>query len=137
MTTAVTPAVTVDTIDHIVLTVRDVAASRAFYARIFGMTAVAFGDGRWALHFGNQKINLHEAGGAIMPRAAHPSPGSADLCFLTTTPLAAVGAHLAAEGVTLELGPVDRMGACGPLRSLYFRDPDGNLIEVANRITDR
>lgn len=130
-----TPAITVDSIDHIVLTVRDVAASCAFYTRILGMKAVAFGDGRWALHFGNQKINLHEAGSAIVPRAAHPTPGSADLCFLTTTPLNAIETHLAAEGVALDLGPVERTGARGPMRSLYFRDPDGNLIEVANRVT--
>jgi len=132
-----TAVMTVDGIDHIVLTVRDVAVSRAFYTRLLGMTAVAFGDGRWALHFGNQKINLHEAGGAIVPRAEHPTPGSADLCFLTTTPLDAVSARLAAEGVALELGPVDRTGARGLIRSLYFRDPDGNLIEVANRVPGR
>lgn len=124
----------VDGLDHLVLTVADVEASVDFYQRTLGMAAVSFADGRRALAFGEQKINLHRHGHEFEPRAARPVPGSADLCFLTSLSLAEVQAHLAACGVVVIEGPVRRTGATGPLLSVYFRDPDGNLIEVANPI---
>ncbi|MFU8779304.1 MAG: VOC family protein [Roseovarius sp.] len=102
-----------------------------------GMTPEAFhpadGSTRWALKFGTQKINLHQSGAEFDPKAAQVQPGSADLCFLSETPLEDWQRHFAALGVTVELGPVPRSGATGPIRSLYLRDPNGNLIEVSNR----
>jgi catechol 2,3-dioxygenase-like lactoylglutathione lyase family enzyme len=118
-------------LDHLVLTVQDVAKTCAWYERVLGMTVVTFGEERKALVFGNQKINLHAANAPIAPHAEIPTPGSADLCFLSDTPLEAVAAHLEACGVTVLLGPVDRTGATGPIRSLYIRDLDKNLIEIA------
>lgn len=126
----------IDSLDHLVLTVRDVEASCAFYGRVLGMATLTFGEGRKALAFGAQKINLHPYGREFEPRAQQPTPGSADLCFLTSVPLAEVMRHLAACGVTLLEGPVRRTGAQGPILSVYFRDPDLNLIEVANRVPD-
>jgi len=123
----------VDSLDHLVLTVRDFDVTCNWYARVLGMTVETFGDGRKALRFGAQKINLHEVGHEFEPKAARPAPSSADLCFLTAIPLADVSAHLATERVVVEVGPVARVGASGPLHSLYCRDPDGNLIEIANR----
>jgi catechol 2,3-dioxygenase-like lactoylglutathione lyase family enzyme len=99
---------------------------------VLGMEVVTFADGRKALAFGRQKINLHPHGREFEPKAARPTPGSGDLCFLTSTPIAEVASHLAAEGVRIIDGPVRRTGATGPILSLYFRDPDGNLIEVSN-----
>ncbi len=124
----------IDSLDHLVLTVADVAASCAFYQRVLGMEVLTFGQGRQALAFGTQKINLHQAGREFEPKAERPTPGSADLCFLTTVPLPEVQAHLAACGVTVTQGPVQRTGAQGPILSVYFRDPDRNLIEVSNRL---
>lgn len=124
----------IDSLDHLVLTVADIEASCAFYSRVLGMEVVAFGQGRKALAFGAQKINLHQAGKEFEPKAQRPTPGSADLCFLTSVPLAEVQAHLATCGVTVTEGPVQRTGAQGPILSVYFRDPDLNLIEVSNRI---
>ncbi len=124
----------IDGLDHLVLTVADVEATVAFYRRALGMTAVSFGEGRRALAFGSQKINLHPHGREFEPKAARPTPGSADLCFLTEMPLAEVQAHLTANGIAILEGPVRRTGATGPILSVYFRDPDGNLIEVANPI---
>ncbi len=124
--------ITIDRLDHLVLTVADIDATCAFYARVLGMTIETFGEGRKALKFGNQKINLHQAGREFEPKARQPMPGSADLCFIASTPLEQVVAHLQAEGVVIEEGPVKRTGATGPIRSVYFRDPDGNLIEVSN-----
>ena len=121
----------IDRLDHLVLTVRDVDATCAFYSRVLGMEEVVFGAGRRALAFGRQKINLHSAGSAIAPHAASPTPGSADLCLITRTPMGEILAHLRGEGVVVELGPVPRTGALGPILSVYFRDPDGNLIEVS------
>lgn len=118
-------------IDHIVLTVADIAATCDFYTRVLGMEVVTFGQGRKALTFGDQKINLHEAGKEFEPKAARPTPGAIDLCLILDGSLEAAAAHLRAEGVTIEEGPVARTGALGPIRSLYFRDPDGNLIEVS------
>jgi len=123
--------VRIERLDHLVLTVADVAATCAFYQRVLGMETVTFGTGRKALVFGEQKINLHPAGREFEPKAMRPTPGSADLCLIAATPLETVAAHLAACGVGIEEGPVARTGAVGPITSLYFRDPDGNLIEVA------
>ncbi|MBX4889229.1 VOC family protein [Rhizobium bangladeshense] len=124
----------IDHLDHLVLTVADIAATCDFYARILGMSAETFAEGRKALKFGRQKINLHQAGHEFEPKAKHPVPGSGDLCFITETPLADVISHLQASGVAVEEGPVERTGATGRLRSVYFRDPDGNLIEVSHSI---
>jgi catechol 2,3-dioxygenase-like lactoylglutathione lyase family enzyme len=126
--------VRIDRLDHFVLTVADVAATCAFYHRVLGMEVVSFGDGRKALAFGQQKINLHARGREFEPKAAHPTPGAADFCLLTSVPVADVAAHLRAQGVAIVEGPVPRTGASGPIESIYFRDPDGNLIEVANLI---
>ena len=122
----------IDRLDHLVLTVRDIDASCAFYARVLGMDVVTFAGGRKALAFGAQKINLHEAGREFEPKAHVPTPGSADLCLIAAVPLNEAIAHLATCGVTIIEGPVTRTGATGPIRSVYFRDPDANLIEVSS-----
>lgn len=124
----------IDQLDHLVLTVRDLAATMAFYVDVLGMEAVTFGRGRLALCFGAQKINLHEQGREPAPRSAQPTPGSADLCLLTRTPMPQVIAHLRARGVAVIEGPVERSGAAGPILSVYIHDPDGNLIEVSNAL---
>jgi catechol 2,3-dioxygenase-like lactoylglutathione lyase family enzyme len=124
----------IDRLDHLVLTVASIGASCAFYERVLGMTIVTFGQGRKALSFGSQKINLHLAGKEFVPHAQRPMPGSADLCFITATPLDAAMAHVRRQGVEILEGPVDRTGATGPMRSFYFRDPDSNLIEVSNYV---
>ena len=121
-------------IDHVVLTVRDVERTLSFYERVLGMTPVTFGDGRRALAFGAQKLNLHQAGREFEPKADVPTPGSVDICLLTDEPLDEVITHLRRSGVVTVLGPVAKTGARAPLRSIYFRDPDGNLIEVANEM---
>jgi catechol 2,3-dioxygenase-like lactoylglutathione lyase family enzyme len=121
----------VESLDHLVLTVADVEAAAAFYGRVLGMERVVFGAGRIALQFGSQKINLHPAAAPLAPHAARPTAGSADLCFVSTRPLVGWIDHLAAVGVALEQGPVPRTGARGPMQSIYFRDPDANLIEIA------
>jgi catechol 2,3-dioxygenase-like lactoylglutathione lyase family enzyme len=118
-------------LDHLVLTVRDRDATARFYVDGLGMRLATFGEGRQALHFGAQKINLHVAGREFEPKAALPTPGSADLCFLTDQPLAELAARLAAQGHPVIEGPVARTGATGPIVSIYVRDPDGNLIEIA------
>ena len=122
----------IDRLDHFVLTVADVEATCAFYQRVLGLAVVSFGHGRKALAFGQQKINLHQHGREFEPKAQRPTPGAADFCLITSVPLAAVAAHLAAQGVTSIEGPVPRTGATGSIVSIYFRDPDGNLVEVAN-----
>lgn len=121
-------------IDHLVLTVRDIQATCDFYERVLGMEVITFGKGRKALRFGNQKINLHQSGAEFEPKAQQPTPGSADLCFLTSTPIREVIEHLQQNDITIIEGPVWRTGAIHPLESVYFRDPDGNLIEVSNVI---
>jgi catechol 2,3-dioxygenase-like lactoylglutathione lyase family enzyme len=123
---------TIDRLDHLVLTVADIDATIAFYTRVLGMTAVTFAGGRRALAFGAHKINLHRAGHEFAPCARRPTPGSADVCLITSVPLVEAMAHVRACGVTIEEGPVQRTGATGPIESFYFRDPDGNLIEVSN-----
>jgi catechol 2,3-dioxygenase-like lactoylglutathione lyase family enzyme len=119
-------------LDHLVLTVADINTTIAFYERL-GMRGETFDDGRHALRFGAQKMNLHQAGAEIEPHALNPAPGSADLCFLVEDSLDAVARVLAEAGVPIELGPVDRVGAVGAIESLYLRDPDGNLVELARR----
>jgi catechol 2,3-dioxygenase-like lactoylglutathione lyase family enzyme len=118
--------------DHIVLTVADIDATIDFYRRVLGMQAVAFAAGRKALAFGDQKINLHQRGSEFEPKARAPTPGSADICLIASMPIAEVLAHLDQCEVPVLEGPVPRTGALGPITSVYFRDPDGNLIEVAN-----
>jgi catechol 2,3-dioxygenase-like lactoylglutathione lyase family enzyme len=122
----------IDALDHLVLTVRDVEATVSFYTRVLGMREVTFGGDRRALTFGTQKINLHEAGRELEPKAVAPTPGSADLCFITSTSLAAVLQHLDQCGVEVLEGPVKRTGARGPITSVYCRDPDGNLVEISS-----
>ena len=119
-----------DRLDHLVLTVADLGATIAFYTGVLGLEEVTF-SGRTALHLGDQKINLHEAGHEFSPRAARPTPGSGDLCFVVDGPIEAVVEHLRGHGVAVEEGPVDRTGARGPMRSVYVRDPDRNLVELA------
>lgn len=121
----------IDRLDHLVLTVRDVEASCAFYSQVLGMEIVTFSGGRKALSFGSQKINLHPAGAPFEPHALVPTPGSADLCFISDEPISNVIAHLGGAGVAIIEGPIGRTGALGPITSVYFRDPDGNLIEVS------
>ena len=125
------PGLLITGLDHLVLTVADVERTIAFYERVLGMRPVTFGAGRRALAFGSSKINLHEVGRELLPRAAHPVPGSADLCLVTQLPQSQVIAHLEASGVIVEEGPVPRTGALGPITSTYLRDPDGNLIEIS------
>ena len=120
----------IDRLDHLVLTVSDIEATCAFYTEVLGMREVSFGENRKALAFGSQKINLHQAGREFEPKAARPTPGSADLCFITSTPLLEVIEHLRSRGIEITEGPVQRTGALGPITSIYFRDPDLNLIEV-------
>jgi catechol 2,3-dioxygenase-like lactoylglutathione lyase family enzyme len=119
-------------LDHLVLTVADPERTSAFYQRVLGMEPVTFGDGRSALRFGPSKINIHRAGHEFAPHAARPTPGSADVCLVTGTGLPQVIAFLDRAGVPVEEGPVPRTGARGPMTSVYIRDPDGNLIEIAS-----
>lgn len=125
---------TLDSLDHVVLTVASIPATIAFYERVLGMAAREFKPQRYALHFGTQKINLHEVGTVVDPNVRHATAGSGDLCFLTRTPLEEVIAHLQAEGVAVVQGPVGATGARQRLRSVYIYDPDENLIEIANEI---
>jgi len=122
----------IDRLDHVVLTVRDVEATCRFYTRVLGMEPVTFAGGRRALRFGRQKLNLHQAGSEFEPKAASPTAGSADLCFIAATALADVIDELRASGVEILEGPVQRTGATGPIQSVYIRDPDFNLIEISN-----
>ncbi len=124
--------INLERLDHVVLTVRDIEVTCAFYEKVLGMTRHSFGPDRVALHYGGQKINLHPHPSPIDPKAAVPSPGSADLCFVAQTPIAEVAAHLEACNVPVEEGPRQTVGAQGSMISVYFRDPDGNLIEVSN-----
>ena len=119
-------------LDHLVLTVRSIDVTTRFYCDLLGMRRETFGEGRVALCFGRQKINLHEAGKEFEPKALRPTPGSADICLLTDLPLAEARARVAAGGVEIIAGIVPRTGAVGPIESFYFRDPDGNLVEVSS-----
>ncbi len=124
--------VRIDRLDHLVLTVASIEAACDFYERVLGMEVRTFAGGRKSLHFGRSKINLHQAGHEFEPKADRPVPGSADLCLIAQTPLDQVESHLRACAVAILEGPVDRTGATGTLRSLYIRDPDGNLVEISN-----
>ncbi len=118
-------------LDHLVLTTADEAACVHFYRDVLGMELQTFGEGRKALVFGRQKINLHLTGKEFEPKAEHPTPGALDLCFIASVPLRQVQARLAEHGIAIECGPVQRTGARGPIRSVYVRDPDRNLIEIS------
>ena len=122
----------VEALDHLVLTVADVEASTIFYSRVLGMQKVIFGAGRVAMQFGRQKINLHPANAPLQPHALRPIAGSADLCFVSDIGLPDWIRHLSLCNVALEAGPIERTGALGPMTSIYFRDLDGNLIEIAH-----
>jgi len=123
--------VVIDRVDHLVLTVADIEQTIDFHVRVLGMEPVTFGAGRRALRFGRHRLNLHQAGRELDPKARRPTPGSTDVCLVTTTPLDRVVAHLRACEVPIEEGPVSRTGATGPITSVYVRDPDGNLVEVS------
>ena len=127
-------------LDHLVLTVSDIPTSLAFYQNAIGLEARAFtsatGGQRWALHWPQGKINLHQAGQEFEPKAKQATPGSADLCFLTDHPIEQVIDQLRQAQVSLVAGPVERTGASGPICSVYVRDPDGNLIEIANELAE-
>ena len=123
--------ISIDRIDHLVLTVFDIDRTIDFYSRVLGMEPVSFAGGRRGLSFGRQKLNLHQAGREFEPKALRPAPGAIDICFITLVPLEDVMARLREEGVAIIEGPVDKTGALGPMKSVYFRDPDGNLIEVS------
>jgi catechol 2,3-dioxygenase-like lactoylglutathione lyase family enzyme len=125
-----------DSLDHLVLTVRNIDKTISFYSEVLGMRPVTFAPGRKALAFGSMKINLHQAGREFEPKAQQPTPGSADLCFITSVPIREVIEHLDNCKVAVLEGPVERSGATGPILSVYLRDPDLNLIEVSNRIGD-
>lgn len=131
-----TPAL--ETLDHLVLTVADIDTTITFYTQALGMThapfTVADGTTRHALNFGKMKINLHPRGAEFEPKAQNVATGSADLCFLTRTPLEEWQTHLTEQNITIENGPVRRTGATGPILSLYLRDPDGNLIEISTPV---
>ncbi len=126
------PVMNVSRLDHLVLTVRNIDSTVSFYVKVLGMEKQVFGDGRVALKFGSQKINLHEAGKELEPRAHNPLPGSADLCFITEMDLESAMEHVGRCGVEIVEGPVSRTGANGPVVSFYLRDPDMNLIEISN-----
>ena len=119
-------------LDHLVLTVASIPTTVSFYTEVLGMREITFGAGRTALAFGSQKINLHEAGKEFEPKANRPTPGAADLCFISNTSIDSIVTKLRAHGVDIIEGPVVRSGALGPNVSVYCRDPDGNLIEISN-----
>jgi catechol 2,3-dioxygenase-like lactoylglutathione lyase family enzyme len=119
-------------IDHFVLTVRDVARTIDFYRRVLGMEEVTFGEGRKALRFGDQKINLHAADRPVDPNVRHATPGSADFCLVVDEDIDAVASRVRSAGASVILGPVARTGALGPMRSIYLYDPDENLVELAS-----
>jgi catechol 2,3-dioxygenase-like lactoylglutathione lyase family enzyme len=124
----------VRSIDHFVLVVKDAARTCDFYSRALGMTPKQMPNGRWALHFGEQKINLQQVGLDVDPLARRPTPGAADFCLLTDIPIAEVVAHLNTCGIEIFDGPARRTGAMGPILSVYFYDPDDNMVEVSNVI---
>ena len=124
----------IESIDHVVLTVRDLERTCDFYRSVLGFEVVTFGGGRKGLQFGRQKLNLHVYGKEFEPKALHPTPGSVDLCFIAATPLDEVQRELREKGIAIEVGPVEKVGAVGKLLSVYVRDPDQNLIEIANYV---
>lgn len=124
----------IDRIDHLVLTVVDIEKTCEFYSQVLGMEVLTFGEDRRALIFGKQKFNLHEKGKELKLRAKNATPGAVDICLITENPMEEVVAHLKSVGVTIEQGPVERAGASGTIMSIYFRDPDENLIEVSRYV---
>lgn len=122
-------------LDHLVLTVADIDKTVDFYTHILGFQMVTFGDNRKALTFGNQKINLHQKGHEFEPKAEHPTSGSADLCFISTTDIHEVVEELKQKNIEINEGIVDRTGALGKIRSVYVRDPDMNLIEISSYLS--
>ena len=127
----------IDRLDHLVLTTAQLDRCVEFYTRALGMTLETFGAGRKALRFGRQKINLHEVGKEFEPKVERPTPGALDLCFIADRPLDDVIARLDALGAGIIEGPVQRTGATGPIRSVYLRDPDQNLIEISEVLPAR
>ena len=127
--------ISISYIDHLVITVKDIPTTIEFYARVLGMQAIQFADNRTALKFGQQKINLHETGKELEPKAYAPTPGSADLCLITETELEQAMTYVRSCNVEIIEGPVERTGARGKLLSFYIRDPDLNLIEISNQIS--
>ncbi|MDE4041444.1 VOC family protein [Acinetobacter pittii] len=121
-------------LDHLVLTVSNIESTCHFYQTVLGFEIITFKDDRKALKFGNQKINLHQQGNEFEPKALQPTPGSADLCFISDTPISEVVAHLNQLNIQIEEGPIERTGAMHPILSVYIRDPDQNLIEISNNI---
>ncbi len=119
-------------LDHLVLTVEDIQKTLSFYTKVLGMKEITFGENRKALQFGDQKINLHQTGLEIKPHANSPQPGSSDFCFILTIPLQQFIEHLKKQNINIIDGPVERTGSTSKLLSVYFRDPDKNLIEVSN-----
>ncbi|NXU67814.1 GLOD5 protein, partial [Horornis vulcanius] len=130
------PSCFIQCLDHLVLTVKSIEDTVAFYSKVLGMEAVTFKGNRKALRFGHQKFNLHQAGQELEPKARRPVPGSADFCLITAAPLEKLLEHLEACGVPIEEGPVARTGAVGPITSIYFRDPDENLVEISRYCSD-
>ena len=128
------PAAVIASIDHVVLTTRDEARCIDFYTRVLGMQLERYGDNRIALRFGQQKINVHQPSVNAGLKAQHPTPGSLDLCFIAAVPLDAIIEQLRGRGVALIAGPSPRAGAHGPIRSIYVRDPDDNLVEIAEYV---
>ena len=122
-------------LDHMVMTVRDIEQTCHFYSEVLGLEVVSYGDNRKAIFLGNQKIKLHEFGKEYKPHAKYPSPGSADLCFLTDMQMQYVVEQLAEKKVKIVDGPVQRIGTHGHILSVYIKDPDGNLIEIANQMS--
>ena len=122
----------ISNLDHLVITVRDLEEASSFYQRVLGLEIITFEDNRLALKVGDQKINLHVAGEEISPHAKRPTPGSADLCFITPLSIDAYMEHLKKHQISVELGPVKRHGAQGAMDSVYFRDPDQNLLEISH-----
>jgi catechol 2,3-dioxygenase-like lactoylglutathione lyase family enzyme len=121
-------------IDHFVLVVLSIERTVDFYRRVLGLEAREIAPGRWALHFGHQKINLQQLHASVDPQTRHPSRGAGDFCLLTDTPMAEVVQHLERQGVKIINGPIQRTGATGPILSVYFYDPDENLVEVSNPV---
>ncbi|EIM9801539.1 VOC family protein [Salmonella enterica] len=124
----------IDRIDHLVLTVSDISTTIRFYEEVLGFSAVTFKQNRKALIFGAQKINLHQQEMEFEPKASRPTPGSADLCFITSTPINGVVSEILQAGIPIVEGPVERTGATGEIMSIYIRDPDGNLIEISQYV---
>ena len=127
-------AIRLSHLDHIVLTVSDIEKTCTFYHNNFGMEIISFGDGRKALKFGDQKINLHQMGMDFHPTAANPTPGAGDMCLISLTDINIVASELKDKGIEIIEGPVEKAGTHGTIRSVYVRDPDGNLIEISNYV---